>query len=83
MTPPRQVHCTEELCYAVDVDKWRVVSFDPRRAAAAAGDDVVVVETAMVASFGPGLGYSGVYEDASALDADNLVRLPLPSGTLE
>lgn len=62
-----EVHCTEALCYAVDVDKWRVVSFDPR------GREQVV-ETTTVAQFGPGGGYSGVYEDASALDQDSMVR---------
>ena len=67
-TSQRQVHCTEDLCYAVDVDRFRVVSFDPRTPG---GDATAVVETTTILTYG--LGFDGVFEDASALDRANLV----------
>jgi hypothetical protein len=64
-----QVHCTEALCYAVDVDKRRIVSFDPRRSGGGTDDEVVATTTVVQYD----RTFAGVYEDASALDRDNLV----------
>jgi hypothetical protein len=63
-----KVHCTEDLCYAVDVDRFRIVSFDPREASS--GE---VVQTTTVVTYG--LAFDGVLEDGSALDRDNLVKV--------
>lgn len=62
------MHCTEDLCYAVDVDRFRIVSFDPREAPS--GE---VVQTTTVVTYG--LAFDGVLEDGSALDRDNLVKV--------